>query len=543
MQVGALFVSLGIRVDKSSLANAQRSISSVRSMLLSLGAAVAGGGLLRSMVGFNVEVESTRLNIQTMLSLAEKTSLADQANAAATAYEDLRKRASELPGSTIEYVQAFAKLVYPLRTAGVSLQKIQDLTVATVVAAKSGLGGATVKTAITDVLQGVEGRFSTVDFFLKALLEPLGYVGTRGRARFKALSKEQRAAVLQEALSQKAIVESAMAQSQSLAGVWDKARESLLQFLGRVGLPLFNALKDALRSLNAWAARNQATLQSLATTIGSVVAGAFEVVRSVIQWFAEHGDATRALLVGLLVLVGAVAARASAAWIAARGPMLAAWALVSVGVYIFEKLSGILGDIPALIAAAVATGGIAIMIRRVRELAAAWLAARAAAAAAPAATTASSAINGLSGLALGPAGRGAAVPRSSGGVGAAGAGFGALGGALGTAGAIGGAILATYAIGEVIDDMITTDEGRIRAQIAGQALRGGASWMDAINAGLDARLSEDRSAGATNVTIEGSTITINGVASGDIATIERVIQEHEVRQARHFAARIPGGAR
>lgn len=318
----------------------------MRYSLLSIGTVLGGGALIKGMIGFNARVEDAKNNVAAMLALAGKTGVNEQLKTAGDLYDRLRKRASELPGTTEEYIQAMSRLTYPIMTAGLGMQKLEDMTVATVVAAK-GLGQG-VKASLTDVVQGIEGRFSTNDFFLKALLEPQGFVGKDGRDRFKALSKKRRAEIIYEGLNQKAIVESAQLQAKSFTGQMDKAKEALFQFLGRVGLPLFTQLAKLLTSANKWLETNKASVERLADTIGGALGTAFTVVGEAIKFLMSNSDEAKAMLWALVIIAGAFAT----SMLLAFAPLLAAYARVATLVYLFIKLRDAIGTVGAVIAMA-----------------------------------------------------------------------------------------------------------------------------------------------------------------------------------------------
>jgi hypothetical protein len=519
VKVAEFVAAFKILPDPASMRATTRAVGSVRSMLLGLGAAISVRSLTKAFIGFNAEVENSKINIQSMLALARKNTLNENLTDSVQLYENLRKRAAELPGTVTEYVNAASKLTYPIISAGLSMKDLEDLTIGTIVAAK-GLGYH-VGASIRDIAQGLEGRFGSVDFFLKALLEPKGFAGEEGRARFRSKSKAERAAILKDALTQGAIAESAIAQSKTMTGQWDKAREQLALFLGRVGLPLFTALKEKLTAANVWLDKNRAAVEALADRIAGALSVAFGALGTIVMFIASHGDVLVSILWGVAAALGVIAVRSMLAAL----PVLFLIARVAVLTHLFRMLRHKIGDVGAAVVTVVAgvmLFNIGRVTRAVWGMVAAWRAARAASAAAGVAQGAGAAINGLSSMALGPAGPAARVAPTA----ARGAGAGAAAG-MGALGAIGLPFLAAMAIDEFIPrnaqiDSVLGNWGAMRAMTRGEPTGKLGAPIHNTN----------------TVNVAGDTITINGVT--DVAEVERMLDEREQRKMRHAHVALGG---
>lgn len=537
MKVAELFASFAIRPDFKSLSKAHAGIRSLRTSMFALGGLAAAGGLVKSMIGFNSRVEDAKNNIAAMLGLAKKTSMTSELATASQLYDDIRKKAAELPGTTEDYVQAMAKLTLPIVSAGGSMEDLKDLTVSTIVAAKGGVGGATVKTAITDVLQGIEGRFSTTDFFLKAILEPLGFEGKDGRERFKALSKKQRFQKLQEGLRNPVFRELAEKQSQSWTGQMDKMKEATAQFLGRVGLPLFKALTKALTAANAWLGKNKDKVEAFADTFGKVIVTVFGAVGKVFTFLAEHGEFTKSLFMALAVVASFFAGKMVFAWLAFAAPIMLVVGRITLLIYLFQKLKDKIGVVGAFVVTAFG----AVLMMKFRGITTQiWAMARAmlgfgaatrAAGAAAGATAASSAINGMGGLALGPAGRAGATATGAGAAaGAAGAGAGAAAGGMGLLSAISLPFLAAMAV----DSFIPRDE-KI------DSVLGNWDAMKAMTTGGELGKLGAPINNSSTVINAPLTLNITGVKDADEA-VAALREEHD-KQMRHLQVATAGGRR
>lgn len=541
MKIAEFFASISLRPDPRGINDMNRMFRTMRGAAIGLGALFTGGALAKGMISFNARVEDSKNSIAAMLGLATKTTLTSNLSIASQLYDDIRKKASELPGTTEDYVQAMAKLTLPVMTAKGSLAELKDLTVATIVAAKGGVGGATVKTAITDVLQGIEGRFSTTDFFLKAILEPMGFEGKKGRDRFKALDKQKRYQTLLKGLQNPIFRELADRQANSWTGQMDKMREATAQFLGAVGLPLFKMLTRVLQSANKWLDKNKSTVDSVASAIGNGLVKAFGVLATVVKFFADNSDEARAILYAILTVAGILIGQMIAGWLLFLAPILLVTARIAALWYLFDKLRKWLKNdfVAAIITvfAGVLLFRIGAVTKAVWGMVQAFRAARAASTMGAVGQGAGAAINAMGALSLGAAGKGG--PIAAGGKmpagGGKGAGAGAGAGMLGFLGPVGMAVGAAL----VIDQLVPTDE-KIQAMMDHYTSVGKHPWeayKQIDKAGSIDKAYEQTFGNQTN----NITVNVNGVQNASEMT-PAMIEAWE-KEMRHLLVATQGGKR
>lgn len=333
VQIASIFAALGLKVDKGQWAQVDKSIDSAKVALGGLVAYFGARFLGKSLIGFNAGIEDAKNGIAGMLALSKKTNLSDELANADMLYANLQRRAASLPGTTQDYVQMLGALTQPLTQAGVSMQKLEDLSVNAVVASKA-LGVAW-DVGARDIDQAVRGQFHSTDQLTGKLLGSMGYVGEEGRRRFNEMSESARVAAIDAALTQKQITQLAEAQGKTFSGRLSTLQDAAQQFFGRVGQSLFAALGSAIEGLTTWIGAHQEEINAFADAIGSALATAFEVVGAAVQWLIDHGDVVLAILTALGVILAGVAATALAAWIAVAAPVLAvvaALALISYAV-------------------------------------------------------------------------------------------------------------------------------------------------------------------------------------------------------------------
>jgi hypothetical protein len=307
----------GLTKDVRQLGNEAKRTSGIFGRLgaaavAAFGARAAG----KALIGFNATVEDTKNQIAGMLALSKKTDLSAQIGVADRLYGNLQKRAASLPGTTSEYVQMLGSLTQPLSAAGATLKEMEDLTVNSVVGAKA-LGIAW-DVASRDIDQALRGQFRSTDAFTGKLLGSMGYSGEEGRAKFNAMGAGQRKEALQAALMQKQLTQLAAAQGASFGGMLSTLQDTVEQFLGKVGAPLFRVITAELKQWNAWISSNEAKLEGMAQTIGGGLVTGFQAIRETIAFLVSHideiimaGKVWAAVKVGSMAMTGASAVAGS----------------------------------------------------------------------------------------------------------------------------------------------------------------------------------------------------------------------------------------
>jgi VIT1/CCC1 family predicted Fe2+/Mn2+ transporter len=379
-EVAQLFASLGIRanagewkaagnfisrigaaLDKNEgkLKKAQGLFGGVESGIKSVGLAVAGYFGARAakgaLIDFNSTVEDTRNQIAGMMALATHTDLQDNFAQADKTLESLRARAAKLPGTTAEYAKMLGMITQPVLDAKLGMQDLEDITVGAVVAAKAL--GVESEVAARDIDQAIRGQFKSVDQLTGKLLGSMGFKGEAGRAKFNAMSAEKRAETLKQALTQKQIVQLAEAQGNTFSGVMSTLQDSLQQFFGKVGLPLFKAITEQVKSWVQWFEDNKEAVDEFASSVAGVLSTAFGVLKTAIGVIVDilsvifsNSTLLRATLIALGVVLTTFAVQAAAAWIAGFAPLIGIIAVVTAVVLVVMDLINAIVDGKGVIA-------------------------------------------------------------------------------------------------------------------------------------------------------------------------------------------------
>jgi hypothetical protein len=273
----------GTRALTSDVRGLAREAGNTSAIFGRLGAAVAGAFGARAagkaLIGFNATVQDTKSQIAGMLALTKHTDLVDQLGVADRLFASLQQRAKTLPGTTAEYTQMAGMLVQPITDAGLGMKDLEDLTVNSVVGAKA-LGVAW-DVAARDIDQALRGQFHSVDVFSGKLLGSVGFKGEEGRGKFNAMSASQRADTLRGALMQKQLTQLATQQGENFNGALSTLQDTIQQFLGKVGLPLFKQITTELKQWNVWIDANSDRIDSWTSKLANGLMEAFDIVKEI----------------------------------------------------------------------------------------------------------------------------------------------------------------------------------------------------------------------------------------------------------------------
>ncbi len=377
MTVGELTAIFNIQTDRRSFRAVEGALGSIRRAVTGLAVYFGARHLGKSLIGFNASVDDAKTQIAGMLALAKQTDLSTELKTANDLYDGLRKKAAELPGTTKDYINMLGMLVQPLAQAGVSAERMQDITVNSMVAAR-GLGEGWQKAA-RDVSEFVNfGKMNKVDTFLRRVLEPhlAGGGNDADKAKLKAMTKAQRAALWERHIGAKQIHQLGLAQAESFSGRVDKLTDNVQQFLGKVGRPLYDALGVSIKKANDWLGKNSVAVEKVAKSMGEGLVYAFGKVKDAIAWLIANKDSVKVAFEIVGVALVAIALRAAAAWLLLTGPLVLLSAFVVGLVKLFKYLREHLGPVSALLLTIFA-GAIVIkvlgMIGLVKKLSMAWL--------------------------------------------------------------------------------------------------------------------------------------------------------------------------
>lgn len=282
----------GLRGIEGGARAAAQSTGLLASNIARLGGAVAGAFGLnqarKALVDYNSSMEQAKITAAGLLQLNIGGSWTDNMSRATEVVSRLQQEAKTSVGTTADMVQMFSMLAQPLSQAGAGMDDFVNLTKASVVASRAM--GIAADVAARDVDQAIRGQFHSVDQFSSKILGPLGYIGEAGRAKFNALTQQDRLGTVRKALNQPAIAQMAQAQGDSFAGVLSTFEDNLQIAFGKVGLPLFKQITAEVQRWNQWIDTNGAAIAAFGRNLGDSLVTAFGYLKGVAGFFVEHKD-------------------------------------------------------------------------------------------------------------------------------------------------------------------------------------------------------------------------------------------------------------
>ena len=242
------------------------------------------GAAKGALIDFNVEMEQARIQMAGLMQLNVGGTFNANMSKASDLVGKLQQRAKKSVGTTQDMVEMASMITRPVLAAGLGMQDLEDITANATVAAKAF--GMEAGQAALDIEQALMGTLGKKDRFARALLEPMGMDTTK----FNALSAKERAKALADAMRQEGITKMAEAQAGSFAGVTSTLKDNIQMALGRVGLPLMQAITREVQKINRYFDENGEQLEAFADSAGKLLVDGFMVAKSVMTTIVENKD-------------------------------------------------------------------------------------------------------------------------------------------------------------------------------------------------------------------------------------------------------------
>lgn len=242
------------------------------------------------LVDFNSTMEQSRIQMSGMIQLNAKNMDWNQSLGLSNKLIDrLQQRAKASVGTTKDFVDMASMITRPILAAGMSMKDLEEITAGAVVSAKAFNKEADY--AARDIEQALAGTLSKKDMFAQSILGPTMIKGKQfTNELFNALKPAERAAHLKKAMGQEALLNMAKAQENSFDGVFSTLVDNLQIALGKIGLPLFVAIKDEIKGWNGWLDRNKATVAEISRSLASGLMKGFQMAKDAISFLVRNKD-------------------------------------------------------------------------------------------------------------------------------------------------------------------------------------------------------------------------------------------------------------
>lgn len=262
------------------------------------GARAAG----KALIGFNSDLEQAKITMAGMIQLNMGGTWAKNMSTANSLVADFQQMAKASVGTTKDFVDMAQLITRPITAAGGSMKDLKDATQGAVIAGRAF--GKDAEYVGRDIESALAGTLTKKDMFARALLEPMGFDTTS----FNALDSQKRLDTLIKALNSPTIKDMAKAQENSFAGVTSTLADNLQMTIGKIGLPLFKALTEEVKSWNTWLEQNQDKVKEIADSLAKGLVQGFGMVKRAVEFLVAHKDT--------LISLGKI-------WLAVKGAQLA----------------------------------------------------------------------------------------------------------------------------------------------------------------------------------------------------------------------------
>lgn len=302
-RVKTIFTTSGLREMRSGAKSTRdgfeslgRSVTSFRRTLLGIGAAIGVSFGVReglgALVGFNKELETSRIAIAAVLDLNTKIGKDRALEVAAGSMERLRVIAKKNVGEFKDFLTVFQLSQGAVFRAGGTVATAENL-------ARLGVPAGLSLDIDTeqfgrDVNLILSGRAGAQVKTFQALAGAIGL----SAEEFNRLGAPERLAKLTESLE--AFSPFVKEFERSLDGQLGTLKDNVTDFAGKVGEPLFAKITEQVTSLNVWIEKNADDLERWASIIGDKIVTGFEAVVDAVSFIIDNKDA----LIGVAKAIG-----------------------------------------------------------------------------------------------------------------------------------------------------------------------------------------------------------------------------------------------
>jgi len=286
----------------SSADKASRSIDQLKRGAMLVGGAFLGGKAFqlgkKSLIDFNANLQDSKTTMAGLLMMNMGGTFASNQEKANSLVGRFQERAKLTSATMSELTVMGEQVAANVTRSGGSMQNLEDITVGASIAAKA-LRRET-GDAAREVGQMLDGTLEKVDVFGRALIEPMGFT----TESFNKLSRSKRLETVLKALNQPAIKAMAKAQSQGFSGVMSTLRDNFEITIGKVGLPLMQAITAEVQKWNKWIDENPGKISAFAESASKMLVGGFNALRDAMKWLASNRELIMSLAKAALILKG-----------------------------------------------------------------------------------------------------------------------------------------------------------------------------------------------------------------------------------------------
>lgn len=266
----------GLREMRAESAKVSSSLGGIKSVLLMLGGGMVFSGIKHHLVDFNSEMQRLKIGLATVTAMNLHVPFVRAEKAADKLMEHFTQMAIESPNTTKDFVEMANLISSSVLHAGMGLRDLETMTKGAVTAANA----LNVRPDLMarEIQRMLAGTVIIRDHAAKQLLAGLGIMDYK---KFNKMTAGERAKTTMAAFNSTELQSAATAYATTFSGVASTLKDIFQITLGRVGMPMLQAMTDEIKGWNKWLMANPELLDSMVKKIGGGFKEAFSIIRSI----------------------------------------------------------------------------------------------------------------------------------------------------------------------------------------------------------------------------------------------------------------------
>lgn len=286
----------GLRDIGAAAESTASSVGGLGDKLKQLGAALTAYVGFRAgfdhLIKYNAELQNTTASLRTIIQLNSKGMSFGQAGAAAnTLMAQFQTDVKEVPGTVQDLGEFASGISQAVLQAGGTVDDLRSITKDAFTAAKAMFPNMGSDMAALEVTETLMGNLTKRNRFGRGVMQAQGLESEQ----VNAMDPLERLNAFKKALHDPAIKDAQKGYLSSWAGVTSTFENTLKTTLGKVGLPLFQAISKEVLKWNDWVDNNATTISNFADTFKNALMTGFEYAKKIFGFISEHKDLLIAL--------------------------------------------------------------------------------------------------------------------------------------------------------------------------------------------------------------------------------------------------------
>lgn len=266
----------GLREMRTETAKVASGLGGIKSMLGILAGGFAIHGAKHFLVDFNSEIQRMKIGLATVTAMNLKIPFEQAQRAADRLMVDFQKMSMESPNTTREFVEMANLISSSVLHAGMGLKDLETMTKGAITA--SNALNVRPDLMAREIQRMLAGTVIIRDHAAKQLLASVGIFDFH---QFNKKTASERAGITQQAFNSKDIQAAAKAYKDTFAGVTSTLKDNLEIGLGKVGMPLLQAMTGEIKSWLGWVEKNPQMIADMVSKLGGGLKEGFTIVKSI----------------------------------------------------------------------------------------------------------------------------------------------------------------------------------------------------------------------------------------------------------------------